>query len=665
MKIHARVLAALTLVLSLALFAPARADLDHDKVVEAGPEDGALCCDRSTFLFHGEKVLGTTGRAGIFRSEDRGERWQRSMEGFVGPNGVSGFVDNICQAPSEPGIVYALAGATNPAFSGFNGLFSSEDFGKTWTRRTALEALFPICTVDADNPRTVYISDFDSAQNWISRDGGTTVQTFTVPECAAGADILARHGILFVAGDSGCKHVSTDGGVSFSALVEPLAFRSGLEVSPDGRVIFISTTDENFSPSGKFRSTDGGASYVAVSGLPNNGVLAFDPRNPSRIYASDGLLYVSTDGGLTFTLLSASRDPRFLGPIGVINVNRHGSVFVNTPGGPFRMDAGGRTFRSLLNGFRASAVNNLAFDAEAKLIVAVQNTRAIFQQIHGKTYRPIGRTLPRSPLGDSSVAAVAGSPSDENIILAATTNTAGGGLFRTEDGGRTWTAVPGTPRLLFNTRVAFPTGDRAYLVLPAPPAFQPGLYRSDDAGRSFARLSSLRLGAVAVDPNNPDVLYVGTFNAGGGLFKSTDGGQTLQNLGQPEFYSALVVDARDTRVIYAGEQFGQVIRSLDGGSTFTRASKGLAGEGVLGLAQDVRGTLFAWLRGGGLFASHDRAASWHVVDDGEALKRSGVEAGRASLVADPRRRGRVYLGNAGVIRIDADRHGGGDDDDDD
>jgi hypothetical protein len=108
-------------------------------------------------------------------------------------------------------------------------------------------------------------------------------------------------------------------------------------------------------------------------------------------------------------------------------------------------------------------------------------------------------------------------------------------------------------------------------------------------------------------------------------------------------------------VIYAGEQFGQVIRSLDGGQTFAPASAGLVGEGVHGLAQDVRGTLFAWLRGGGLFASHDSASSWHAVDTGEALQRSGVEAGRGALVADPRRRGRVYLGNAGVIRIDADR----------
>jgi hypothetical protein len=72
---------------------------------------------------------------------------------------------------------------------------------------------------------------------------------------------------------------------------------------------------------------------------------------------------------------------------------------------------------------------------------------------------------------------------------------------------------------------------------------------------------------------------------------------------------------------------------------------------VHGLAQDSAGTLYVWLRGGGLFSSKDGAATWKKVDTTEALRRSGVEAGRGTLVADPQQPGVVYLGNAGVIRI--------------
>jgi hypothetical protein len=70
-----------------------------------------------------------------------------------------------------------------------------------------------------------------------------------------------------------------------------------------------------------------------------------------------------------------------------------------------------------------------------------------------------------------------------------------------------------------NSRMAFPTGSRAHLV--APDQSPPGLYRSHDAGQTFAHPSSLPFGAIAVDPTNPD--------SGHGLFKSTDGGQTLQS----------------------------------------------------------------------------------------------------------------------------------------
>src|SRR3989442_10639168 len=146
--------------LSLALCLTALADSDDHRAREAGPEDGILCCNGVIpFLFHHDEVLTTTGRAGIFRSERRGQRWQRSMNGLVAPNGVSPLVNFVCQAPSQPRIVYALAGLGG-AVTPFNGLFSSDDFGETWTRRAPVPTAFGfnLCAVDAADPRTVYVS---------------------------------------------------------------------------------------------------------------------------------------------------------------------------------------------------------------------------------------------------------------------------------------------------------------------------------------------------------------------------------------------------------------------------------------------------------------------------------------------------------------------------
>jgi len=65
--------------------------------------------------------------------------------------------------------------------------------------------------------------------------------------------------------------------------------------------------------------------------------------------------------------------------------------------------------------------------------------------------------------------------------------------------------------------------------------------------------------------------------------------------------------------------------------TFAPASTGLAGAGVHGLAQTRAARSSSGLRGGGLFLEQRRASSWQPVDTGEALQRSGVEAGRGSL----------------------------------
>jgi photosystem II stability/assembly factor-like uncharacterized protein len=620
-------------------------------VREAGPEDGVLCCEGAEpLLFHGDEALGITGRAGVFKSHSHGAQWERSMQGLVAQNGVAPIVNSRCQAPSDPRIVYVLAGLGS-AVTPFNGFFSSDDFGETWTRRGAVDTGFGtnLCTVDAVDPRTVYLLGLDSATFastiWKSTDGGRTVQIFSnnLPACATDGFVFPRPGILYVFGS--CAVVSTDGGVNFQPLPLPPDI-TALGVSADGNSIFLHTL------AGTVRSIDRGASFMPVSGLPNGFAIGFDPTNPSRIYASDGLLHISTDGGASFRLLPASRNPSFQGLIDDISVDTRGSVYISTPTGPYRSDDRGKTFGSVLNGFRASSVQDLALDADGKLLVGVYHTQTVFQQRHGLTFKPIGNAPDIVPDGfTNNGVAVAGSPADPNVILIAT---AGQGLLRTDNGGRNWTpaAFSDGAMAFLSARMSFPTSSRVYVVSPG--ATPMGLYRSDDAGGTFAGLASLPFGAIAVDPRNADVLYVGTYNSGDGLFKSVDGGLTLQDLGQPGAFSALAVDRRDPKIIYAGRRSGQVIRSLDAGNTFAPASAGLAGAGVHGLAQDANGTLFVWLRGGGLFASDDSAASWHPVDTGEALRRSGVEAGRGSLVADPRRPGHLYLGNAGVIEIIVD-----------
>jgi len=94
--------------------------------------------------------------------------------------------------------------------------------------------------------------------------------------------------------------------------------------------------------------------------------------------------------------------------------------------------------------------------------------------------------------------------------------------------------------------------------------------RSDDGGQSFRDLQPELLGSVAVDPSDPDVVYVGSWSTGRGIFKSPDGGFTLGQLSVRADISAIILDPERLEVLYAGLRAGRVIRSLDGGRHLPR-----------------------------------------------------------------------------------------------
>src|SRR5262249_39048552 len=154
---------------------------------------------------------------------------------------------------------------------------------------------------------------------------------------------------------------------------------------------------------------------------------------------------------------------------------------------------------------------------------------------------------------------------------------------------------PGDPGFYLRMRIAFAPSDssRVYIVSGTATA---GLFRSNDAGISFERLATQSLTSIAVDENNPDVLYLGSYSGSSGLFKSTDGGATLRLIASGLF-SAVAVDPQRPQVVYAGLRSGSVLRSVDGGETFSPAGQGITGDRVLGLgivpAQPTR--MFVWM----------------------------------------------------------------------
>ncbi len=150
---------------------------------------------------------------------------------------------------------------------------------------------------------------------------------------------------------------------------------------------------------------------------------------------------------------------------------------------------------------------------------------------------------------------------------------AGSGLWKSTDGGDTWTRLTqGLPALMGKIGVAVSPAqsDRVFAIIEAEKG---GLYRSDDAGRTWRLLSSDRLIQtrswyymnVIADPANADVVWV--MNAP--ILRSIDGGATFATV--PAMHGdnhALWIDPTDARRMINGNDGGASI-SLDGGRSWS------------------------------------------------------------------------------------------------
>ena len=207
-----------------------------------------------------------------------------------------------------------------------------------------------------------------------------------------------------------------------------------------------------------------------------------------------------------------------------------------------------------------------------------------------------------------------------------------------------------------------------------------GVWKTTDAGVVWKPIFDSQpvgsIGAIAVAPSNPEVIYVGTGEAdirsdlasGNGMYKSTDGGKTWANIGLRDSrqISRIVVDSQDPNLVYVGvlghaygpnEERG-VYKSTDGGANWTRVLSLGPGIGIadLAMAAKNRNILFAtswetrrppWSvyapidgKGNALYRSEDGGRSWSRLTggglpDGDTGRiRSGNFAGRKASLRD-------------------------------
>jgi photosystem II stability/assembly factor-like uncharacterized protein len=183
-----------------------------------------------------------------------------------------------------------------------------------------------------------------------------------------------------------------------------------------------------------------------------------------------------------------------------------------------------------------------------------------------------------------------------------------------------------------------------------------GVWKSDDYGRTWSPIfdheSTQSIGAIAVAPSDPNIIYVGSgeglhrpdLSVGNGIYKSTDAGKTWTHLGLRDGFQipALAIDPRDPNRVFAavlGHPYGPneergLFQTTDGGQTWEKtlykdentgasdveidpsnpdviyASMWEVREGPWEDGNEVNGT------GGGLFKSTDGGSTWRPLANG-------------------------------------------------
>ena len=378
------------------------------------------------------------------------------------------------------------------------------------------------------------------------------------------------------------------------------------------------------------------------------GALAVAPSDPKVIYVGTGEadmrsdiaygdgVYRSVDGGRHWTNVGL-RDTYQIGKVLVDPANPD-IIFVAALGhaygpnemrGVFRSKDGGATWQKVLYKDASTGAIDLAFGGDGKTIYA-----SLWQ-----TRRPPWNVYPPS-------------------------NGPGSGVYKSTDGGDTWNEITA------NGIDSEGLGHVGLAVAPSNPdvvyaladAKHGGLYRSDDAGAHFTRVTSDKriwnrgwyFGGVSVDPKDPNEVYV----CDTAMYRSTDGGKDFQPfLGDPtgDDFHSLWIDPHDGKRMIAGVDQGTII-SVNGGDTWTSWFNQPTGQ-FYHVATDDRFPYHIYSGQQDSGTVETESAS----DFGEISFRDWHPAGgdeRSYVVPDPKDPAIVYVGGLGghISRYDDRTH---------
>jgi photosystem II stability/assembly factor-like uncharacterized protein len=614
----------------------------------------------------GKKIVYVTDNySGVNRSNDGGATWSATNNGINARTGTSGDaipVFSLTVDPNNPQIVWAGLKDVSGAYKSMDGGKTWKDVSPqgagnfVYRGFTIMPGNSNVVFAAGEVPMNIQGKAFDKVRGRVykTEDGGASWRVIWQGENLTRYVLIhpKNHNVIYVstgifdreANNSNCKNPVIDG----SNLAGSYGARGGLGIlktedggktwrvlgrsnglsdlyvgtlamSPKDPNVLLAGCGNNSAShywdasgqrqelGGAFLTTDGGETWTKTLGGDTITAVDFAWNDPKIAYAgSQHCFYRSVDGGQSWTVVNGSLSHGW-GPPGVVSgfpidilvdPNEAKVLFVNNyGGGNVKSTDGGKNWTVASAGYTGALMFGVDLDPKHPDTVYVGARSGAFRSLNG------GRSwegLSYPPADLPYCYDVALSPANPKIVLASQEQL--GALYRSQDGGKTWTTVtqlsvtPGEPLKEYgfksivyapvcqanpNSQIVYAGSARPNNTLSQISSTGGlGVFKSTDGGLTWTEANSSAtksqsINKLAVHPTNPNIVYAAT--VAGGLCKTTDGGQNWVRLNGLKASDVRTVAIRPDKpsTIYAGLDKGGVSFSPDGGQTWSAVASGM------------------------------------------------------------------------------------------
>lgn len=457
----------------------------------------------------------------IYKSTDGGETWRKIMNGI--PGGPLGRI-GVAVSPIKPNVLYATVAASRDR----DGFFRSDDRGESWEKQSDYVSIDPQYYQEIfPDPHTfdrVYVMDI-----WmqVSHDGGKTFEP--VPSDHKHVD---NHALAFdpddpsylLSGNDGGLYQSWDDGETWK-FVSNLPVTQFYRVAVDHAEPFYNVyggTQDNGTLGGPSQTgTEHGirnSDWTHINGGDGFGV-DIDPENPNIVYAMSQYGELVRYDKKTGESVNIQPQPPADGD--ALRWHWNSPLQISPHSNTRLYYAANRLFRSNDRGHSWTPIGpDLTREID-------RNERTVM----GRVWSPdaVRKNVYTSPYG--TIVSMDVSPLQEDLIYAGTDD---GLLQITEDGGETWRTInsfPGVPDTTYVVDVVASRHDPSTVFAlfnnHKEGDYQPYVLKSTDRGQNWTSLSSTLpddepVWSLAQDHEDEDLLFLG---AEFGVYTSLDGGE--------------------------------------------------------------------------------------------------------------------------------------------